>query len=223
MLVNAGRDDCVTDEGALPYIPHVTTRTADKVHKLLYFYLSLWLKFMWLLLIQLLLPNHSTICPSSCLFLLLNLSVTFLIDIYEQRCCVHTTNFCLCVIQKKGMTLVIYCSSFVGEDSVDGSRPKKKPSSNHANDTPVPTSSRFSTSENPTRSAACRAEEKPHQRKWSFLGKMKFGMLPDRLVYIVFVCSWFSLVSSKWTNKLILVVTVSVCMLIHNYMRRGYR
>ena len=126
MLVNAGSwDDCLTKEGTMLYIPYVTTRTADKVHKLLYFYLSLWLKFMWLLLIQLLLPNHSTICPSSCLFLLLNLSVTFLIDIYEQRCCVHTTNFCLCVIQKKGLTLVMYCSGYVGEDGVGVTCPKK--------------------------------------------------------------------------------------------------
>jgi len=38
MLVSAGSwDDCLTKEGTVPYIPHVTTRTADKVHRLLYF------------------------------------------------------------------------------------------------------------------------------------------------------------------------------------------
>jgi len=38
MLVNAGRrDDCLTKEGTLPYILHVTKRTADKLHRILYF------------------------------------------------------------------------------------------------------------------------------------------------------------------------------------------
>jgi len=45
LIVNAGRSggsltlttDCLTTEDTLPYIPHVTTRTADKVHILLYF------------------------------------------------------------------------------------------------------------------------------------------------------------------------------------------
>jgi len=49
-------DDCLTEEGALPYIPHVTTRTTDKVHRLLLFLAEYHLKFMWFLLIQLLMP-----------------------------------------------------------------------------------------------------------------------------------------------------------------------
>jgi len=30
-------DECLTKKGTLPYIPHITTRIADKVHRLLYF------------------------------------------------------------------------------------------------------------------------------------------------------------------------------------------
>jgi len=47
-------------------------------------------------------------------------------------------------------------------------------------------------------------------------------MLTDRLVCIVYVCSGFMLVFSKLTSKLILDITVSVCMVIHDYMHIGY-
>ena len=40
-------------------------------------------------------------------------------------------------------------------------------------------------------------KKNPIRENGVFVGKMKFGRLPDRLVYIVYVCSGFSLVSSK--------------------------
>jgi hypothetical protein len=39
--------------------------------------------------------------------------------------------------------------------------------------------------------------ENPVSEKGVFVGKMKFGVLLDRLVYIAYVCSGFSLFSSK--------------------------
>jgi len=47
-------------------------------------------------------------------------------------------------------------------------------------------------------------------------------MLTDWLVYIVYVCGGFILVFSKLTNKLILDVTVSLCMVIHDNMHIRY-
>jgi len=47
-------------------------------------------------------------------------------------------------------------------------------------------------------------------------------MLIYRLVCIVYVCSGFMLVFSKLTNNMILFVTVSLCMVIHNYMLKRY-
>jgi len=41
-------------------------------------------------------------------------------------------------------------------------------------------------------------------------------MLTDWLVCIVYVCSGFMLVFSKLTNKLILDIIVSLCMVIHD-------
>ena len=55
-----------------------------------------------------------------------------------------------------------------------------------------------------------------------FGGKRKLGMFTDRLVCIVYVCSGFMLVFSKLTNKLILDITVSLCMVIHYYMHIVY-
>jgi len=49
-------------------------------------------------------------------------------------------------------------------------------------------------------------------------------MLTDWLVCTVYVCSGFMFVFSKLTNKLILLVdnTVSLSMVIHEYMHTGY-
>ena len=47
-------------------------------------------------------------------------------------------------------------------------------------------------------------------------------MLTDWLVCIVYVSSGFILVFTKLTNKLILDITVSLCMVLHEYMHAGY-
>jgi hypothetical protein len=47
-------------------------------------------------------------------------------------------------------------------------------------------------------------------------------MLTDWLMFIVYVCSRFLLVFSQLTNKLILDVTVSLCMVIHDNMLIRY-
>ena len=55
-----------------------------------------------------------------------------------------------------------------------------------------------------------------------FGGKRELSILTDWLVYIVYVCSGFMLVSSKVNNKVILDITVSLCMVIYDYMHIGY-
>ena len=80
MLVNAGRwDVCFTKDGTLLYIPYITTQTADKIHRLLYFQLLHHLKFVWSLLTHLLRPIHSIICQLSCLSLFFILSIILFI------------------------------------------------------------------------------------------------------------------------------------------------
>jgi len=48
------------------------------------------------------------------------------------------------------------------------------------------------------------------------------GMLTDWLVCMVYVCSVFMLVFFKLIDKLILDITVSLCMVINDYMHTGY-
>jgi hypothetical protein len=47
-------------------------------------------------------------------------------------------------------------------------------------------------------------------------------MLTDRHVCIAYVCSGFILVFSKLIDKLILDITVSLCMVINDCMHTGY-
>jgi len=105
---------------------------------------------------------------------------------------------------------------------------KKKTGSNHPNSNPVPTSSAQHISP-ATDSRQClitlqdqlnsELRRKPSREKGVFGGKSKFGLLTDQLVYIV--CSGFMLFFSKLTKKLILDVTVSLCMVIQDYMHTG--
>jgi hypothetical protein len=111
----------------------------------------------------------------------------------------------------------MYCSGFVGEDGVGGSGPIKNLHQIMPTALlflPAADSHHLKNLQDQLHSVLRKI---PIRENGVFVGKMKFHMLPDWLVYIVYVCSGFSFVSSKLTNKLILVVTVSVCMLIHDY------
>jgi hypothetical protein len=55
-----------------------------------------------------------------------------------------------------------------------------------------------------------------------FGGKVKLGILTVWLVYIVYLCSGFMLVFSKLNKKVILDITVSLCILIYENMHIGY-
>ena len=110
-------------------------------------------------------------------------------------------------------------------------RSKEKTGSSHPNSNPVPTSNAQPSS--PTKDSQQHLitlqdqlhsvlRKNPIRKTGVSGGKRKFGMLTNPFVCIVYVCNEFSVVSSKLTKNLILVVTVPLSMLIHDYMRIGY-
>jgi len=123
------------------------------------------------------------------------------------------------------------CSGFTGEDGVGNSGPRKKTGSSHPNSSPVPTSSaQPSTPATDSRQHLITLRDQlnsvlrtnPSRENGVFGGKSKLGILTDRIVCIVYVCSGSMLVFSKLTDKLILDITLSLCMVIHEYMHIGY-
>jgi len=127
------------------------------------------------------------------------------------------------------MILVMHCLGFIGEDGIP-SDPRMKTVSNHTNSNPVHTSIAQHCSPAADSQHQKTLQDQLHSvlrknpiRKTGVSGgKRKFGMLTNPFVCIVYVCNEFSVVSSKLTKNLILVVTVPLSMLIHDYMRIGY-
>ena len=112
-----------------------------------------------------------------------------------------------------------------------GSGPRKKTETCRPNSSPVPTSSaQTSSPATDSRQHLISLRDQlhsvlrsnPSRENGVFGGKSKFGMLTDRLVCLVYVCCGFMVVFSILTNKVILDVTVSLCMVIHGYMHTGY-